>query len=188
MDILKLSVIGCIFVLMANLAQAGDDSGIYIGGSVGSANIDYSDNSDDIGRIDFDDDDVGYKIFVGYNFGIIPLIDLGIEGSYVDFGSQDGKIGGISGNEVEATAWSAFGVAGLTFGPFGIFAKAGVAEWSVDVDPKNARSFSESDNDPVYGIGAKFQIASFAIRAEYEMFELGDVDMDFYSVGAAYTF
>ena len=182
---LIVSVLACVLVGMANLAQAGDDSGIYIGGSVGSANIDYSDNGDDI---DFDDDDLGYKIFVGYNFGIIPLIDLGIEGSYVDFGSQDGKIAGASGNEVEATAWSAFGVAGLTFGPFGIFAKAGVAEWNVDVDPRNARSFSESDNDAAYGIGAKFQTASFAIRAEYEMFELGDVDMDFYSVGAAYTF
>jgi opacity protein-like surface antigen len=179
MELLKFSVIGCMFLLMANFAQAGDDSGIYIGASVGSANVDASDD-----EFDFDDDDLGYKIFVGYNFGIIPLIDLGIEGSYVDFGSQDGKT---SGNEIETTAWDAFGVFGLTFGPFGIFAKAGVAEWNIDVDTNNG-SFSESGNDPVYGIGAKFQIASFAIRAEYEIFEFDNVDMDYYSVGAAYTF
>jgi outer membrane immunogenic protein len=181
MDLLKGGVISCMFLLMANVAQAGDESGIYIGGSVGSANVDYQDKGN---GIDFDDDDTGYKIFVGYNFGIIPLLDLGIEGSYVDFGTQDGKVAGVKGGEIEATAWDAFGVVGLTLGPFGLFAKAGVATW--DVDTKNVGK--ESGEDPVYGIGAKFQIASFAIRAEYELFAFDDVDMDFYSVGVAYTF
>jgi outer membrane immunogenic protein len=125
---------------------------------------------------------------VGYNFGIIPLLDLGIEGSYVDFGTQDGKILNTTGNEIEATAWDAFGVVGLSLGPFGLFAKAGMAAWNVDIDTNNFGNASESGEDPVYGIGAKFQIASFAIRAEYELFAFDDVDMDFYSVGVAYTF
>lgn len=32
---------------------------------------------------DFSAYDAGYKIFTGYNFGKIPLLDLAVEGSYV---------------------------------------------------------------------------------------------------------
>jgi hypothetical protein len=56
MDLLKGGVISCMFLLTANLAQAGDESGIYIGGSVGSANVDYQEKAS---GIDFDDDDTG---------------------------------------------------------------------------------------------------------------------------------
>jgi len=180
-----ISVLATVLVAFASVAQAGDDSGIYIGGSVGYASVDYSKND---GDINFDDDDTAYKVFVGYNFGIIPLIDLGVEGSYVDFGSQDGRLAGTNGNTIEVTGWDAFGVAGLTFGPFGIFAKAGMIAWNADLDTRSFGNSTDSGNDPAYGIGAKFQIASFAIRAEYEYFDLDNVDLDFISVGAAYTF
>jgi outer membrane immunogenic protein len=33
------------------------------------------------GQYNFDDDDIGFKIFGGYNFGFIPLLDLAVEGS-----------------------------------------------------------------------------------------------------------
>ena len=61
--------------------SAGKKSGIYIGGSVGQAGLDISSSG-----VNFDDDDLGFKIFAGYNFGLIPLIDIALEGSYVDFG------------------------------------------------------------------------------------------------------
>ena len=77
----KLTHIGCgaVLLFLSSLAWAGSESGLYLGGSLGSADLDVSSPT-----VNFNDDDTGYKIFAGYNFGLIPLIDLAIEGSYVD--------------------------------------------------------------------------------------------------------
>lgn len=172
---MKLRTLAALLTLGALAAQpalAGEESGFYLGGSVGNAALDTSGV----------DDDTGYKVFGGYNFGLIPLIDLGIEASYLDFGSQENDFASLS-----TTGLSAHGLAGLTFGPFGVFAKAGMMDWESDLksDLGNA---SESGTDPAYGIGVKFQLSSFQLRAEYELIELEDTDLEFYSVGAAYTF
>lgn len=173
----------------AGMAFAGTDSGLYIGGSVGQANVDYSDRDPDWGNveIEIDDDDTAYKGFVGYNFGLLPLLDLAVEGSYIDFGSQNGEVNNIKGAKIDITGWTAAGLVGVDLGPFGLFGKVGVIAWDDDVD---GLSFDESDSgtDPMYGVGAKFQLGSFAIRAEYEMFDLENGDIDYFSVGAAYTF
>ncbi len=172
----------------AGAVHAGSDSGIYVGGSIGNANVDYSDNILNLGKLKFDDDDVGYKAFVGYNLGIIPFLNLAIEGTYYDFGTQDGELGntGIDG-KAEVTAWSAAGLVGFNLGPFGIFGKVGAVNWDGDFD---AGSISNSDDgtDPLYGLGAKFQIGSLAVRGEYELLDLSDGDIDYFSVGLSWTF
>ena len=151
---------------------AGADSGLYIGGGVGDATIDAG---------NFDESDSSYKVFGGYNFGVIPLIDLAIEASYVDFGSPSS-----STDKVEITAVNAFGLAGLSFGPFGVFAKAGMIDWDVDVSG-NAVS-SDSGTDPAYGVGARFALGSFAVRAEYELYDVDQADVEMLSVSAVLTF
>ncbi|MGB3620587.1 MAG: porin family protein [Ketobacter sp.] len=179
-------IVAAVTVTSANSALAGTDSGFYVGGSLGSAKIDYSQDDPSLGDIDFDEDDTGYKVFGGYNFGIIPLIDVAVEGAYVNFGEQQ-TVGPILTSESEITGLSAFGLAGLTFGPFGVFAKAGFLAWDGDFTVNNIGA-SDDSTDPAYGIGAKFQLGSLAIRAEYEVFETDNFDLDFTSVGVAYTF
>lgn len=173
----------------AGMAYAGKDSGIYIGGSVGQADVDYSNDYPEFGNVEIDinDDDTAYKAFIGYNFGLLPLIDLAVEGSYIDFGSQNGEINNIKGVDIDTTGWSAAGLVGFNFGPIGVFGKLGVIDWDGDVD---GLGFDDSDSgtDPMYGVGMKLQLGSFAIRGEYEMFDLDDGDIDYFSVGAAYTF
>ncbi|CAN0605037.1 unnamed protein product, partial [Ectocarpus sp. 12 AP-2014] len=70
-------------------ALAGSDSGLYLGASIGEAQLDFDDDrpgANDIDvDIDFDDEDTAYKVFAGYNLGLIPLVDLAVEGAYVDF-------------------------------------------------------------------------------------------------------
>ncbi len=150
---------------------AGGESGLYIGGSVGTT---------EVSEEGLDDSATGYKVFGGYNFGMVPLVNLAAEINYIDFGSFDSDIGDVS---VDVTAWTLSGLLGVDLGPVGLFAKAGYFAWDSDVG-----SASEDGNDPAYGVGAKFQIGSFAVRAEYEIYEADEVDIDFYSVGAAYTF
>jgi hypothetical protein len=165
--------------LVSAPAFAGGDSGFYLGAGVGQANVD-----GDSGFNGFDSDDTGFKAIVGYNFGIIPLVDLGIEAEYVDFGKPDD--GGLE-LELEPTALAAFGVAGINLGPVGVFAKVGAFSWDLDATIEG-ESVSDDGTDVAYGLGARFHIASFQIRAEYELFDLEDADVDFLSASVLYTF
>jgi hypothetical protein len=155
-------------------AVAGADSGFYIGAGVGDASVKEG---------DFDESDSAYKLFGGYNIGFIPLVDFAVEASYVDFGKPSTSAG-----SVEVTGLNAFGLAGLSFGPFGVFAKAGVLSWDSD-STFGTVSSSNSGSDPAYGVGARFAIGSFSIRAEYEAYDLdSDVDIGMVSVSGVFTF
>lgn len=169
----------------SGIALAGSDSGLYLGASLGSAAVDYSDGDNDV---EFDDTDTGYKVFAGYNFGLIPFLNLAVEGGYIDLGSVEGEIANITGNKIDANGWTAYGVGGFDFGPIGLFAKAGYFAWDSDIKTNFGGDESESGTDPAFGLGAKIQLGSIAVRAEYEMFDLDEVDIDYASVGVSFTF
>jgi hypothetical protein len=172
-------LISTIFLLLiSTTALAGGESGFYIGGSVGEASTVFDDDDTKI-----DDDDTSYKIFGGYNFGIIPLIDIAVEGAYMDFGEQTN-----GDAQLESEAVGIFGLVGFNLGPVGLFGKVGAVDWDTDLKFDNASNESDSGTDPAYGVGARFQLFSASIRAEYELFDLDGVDIDFYSVGVSYTF
>ena len=166
-------IIACLastLLITPAVSLAGADSGFYIGAGVGDASIEEG---------TFDESDSAYKIIAGYNIGFIPFVDFAVEGSYVDFGAP-----GAVGNSVEATGLDAFGLVGLNFGPVGVFAKAGAIAWDLDT----SSGFSDSGTDPAYGIGARFQLFNFSVRAEYEVFEFDTADVDMLSVSATFTF
>jgi hypothetical protein len=156
-------------------ANAGNKTGLFIGGSLGYATTDVSKDS-----YNFDDNDVGYKIFGGYNFGVIPLLDLAVEGSYVDFGQASS-----SQQDLEVTGWDLFGLAALNLGPIGVFGKVGQIWWNSD---SNINVLDDSGNNMAYGVGVRFQIESFGIRAEYEYFDLDSTNIGMFSVGVSWTF
>ncbi len=167
---LKASLFGALFSVPL-LSNAGAESGFYLGGGIGSASVI---------EAGFDEDDSAYKVFGGYNFGVIPLVDLAIEASYVDFGAPDSSVG-----KVDISGINAFGLAGLSFGPFGIFAKVGMVDW--DLESTIPAISNDSGTDPVYGLGLRLALGSFALRAEYEVYDL-DVDLEMISVSGVYTF
>ncbi|MBT8118241.1 MAG: porin family protein [Gammaproteobacteria bacterium] len=154
-------------------ANAGADSGLYIG--VGAGNATLKDSA-------FEESDSAYKLFGGYNIGFIPFVDLALEASYVDFGKPS-----TSTESIEVSGLNAFGLAGLNFGPFGVFAKAGIVSWSTDTRI-GTTSTEDSGTDPAYGLGARLAIGSFSVRAEYEFFDLGDADLGMASVSGVFTF
>ena len=159
---LKTSSLGLItLLLMAPVtAFAGADSGFYLGAGIGDSTIKAN---------GFDESDTGYKLFGGYNIGFIPLVDFAVEASYVNFGTPE-----------DVTGLNAYGLAGLSFGPFGIFAKLGAMSWDAN---------SDSGTDTAYGIGARLAFGSFSVRAEYEEFDVSDVnDFSMTSISAVYTF
>ena len=176
----KITVVAVCLALLSisGVANAGNKSGPYIGGSLGWAVIDVSS-----GINDFDDDDLGFKVFGGYNFGIIPLLDLAVEGSYANFGKASSPQ--VANQDVDVTGWDLFGLAALNLGPVGVFGKVGQIWWNTDF---NIAQIDDSGNDMAYGLGLRFQIGSIAIRGEYEYFDLDDTDLSMLSAGVSWTF
>ena len=160
------------------LAHAGAESGAYIGAGIGNTNV-----KGPVNEESYDADGNGYKLIVGYNFGVVPLIDLAVEGAYVDLGEE------MSGNATYAqTSLNGFGLLGLSFGPIGLFAKAGLAAWDADIRTTNLNA-SMSGTDPVYGIGARLQILSVTGRLEYEYYDQDNIDdVSMASISLLYTF
>jgi outer membrane immunogenic protein len=171
------------------VAKAVADAGFYAGGSLGTATVETDiPNSATVDEVfEFDEDDLGWKAFGGYNFGL-EFLALAIEGGYVDLGKPSGTILD-SALEVDVTGWDVFGLAGLQLGPIGVFAKAGVISWDIEATVDGIESGGVDGTDPAYGVGVRFNLGSLEMRGEYEMFDLDNVD-DVYmlSAGLVWTF
>jgi opacity protein-like surface antigen len=163
-------------------ANALAETGPYIGGSVGSATIQASVPDSNLTSVfSFDENDFAWKAFGGYNFDM-PILDLAIEGGYVDLGAPSGNLLG-SQVEFDLNGWDVFGVVGLDLGPIGIFGKAGMVSWDAKASIDSIGTASDSGTDPAYGVGARFNLGNLEIRGEYEYFDVGSTD-DVYMLSA----
>jgi outer membrane immunogenic protein len=171
---------------MLPFAAANADSGPYIGGSVGSVTIEAEIPDENLGEVfDFDENDFAWKVFGGYNFDL-TVVDLAIEGGYVDLGSPSGDFLG-SAVEFDVTGWDVFGLVGINLGPVGLFAKAGMITWDADATIDAIDAGSDDGTDPAYGVGARFTLGTLEIRGEYEYFDI-DTAEDVYMLSAGLVF
>jgi OOP family OmpA-OmpF porin len=163
-------------------------SKFYLGGGGGMAEVEL----DCAGTLSCDKRDTAYKGFAGYMF----TPNLGIEGSYTDFGrASAGVVFGSAVIEIglQPRAYALFGLASLPLGDrFALFAKAGAAY----VDSKAtvaSGSLTVGDNDravtPTFGVGGSVRLMEgLAVRLEWERFraefadEKGDIDFASLSV------
>jgi opacity protein-like surface antigen len=153
------------------MASAYADSGFYIGGSVGNASITGEPSTN------YEGDDTGYKVFGGFKFVIAA-----IEASYIDFGKPEDN-----NTTIELTGYSLAGLLNFGIGPIDLFGKVGVFSW--DSDLTTGTSINEDGTDPLYGVGAGLTFGSLSVRAEYEYFDVENVDqVDMISLGVALTF
>lgn len=169
--------------LLPITAWAGADTGFYLGAGLGQSTLETDDKKDADGdNIDFSGSDTAYKIIAGYNMGIIPLVNIAVEGSYVDFGKPSDN-----GVDVKLTGWDAFGLAGLNFGIFSVFGKIGIIAW--DEETSGAITSNTSGSDPAYGLGAALQILGISARAEIEYFDISELDAAYLgTISVLYTF
>jgi hypothetical protein len=161
---------------LTSLPAVAADNGIYLGASVGQSNIQIDD-------FNYDADSTGYKIIAGWRF----LDWLAVEANYLDFGSGDDRISGTK-VETDADGISLSAVGFLPVGPVDLFARVGAVDWSADVSSSGLGSDSDDGTDLTYGVGAQFRVWSLSIRAEYEMFDIEDADVDMISLGVTWTF
>jgi len=160
---------------LTSLPAVAADNGIYLGGSVGLS-------GQDIDDIDYDANATGYKLIAGWRF----LDWLAVEGNYIDFGSADDTVFGDK-VETEADGVSLSAVGFLPVGPVDLFARVGAIDWSSEISPDQFGKDSDG-TDLTYGVGAQFRVWSLSIRAEYEIFDIDDSDLDMISLGVTWTF
>lgn len=165
-------------VLAASPSLAAE-RGFYAGAGVGQMNTEVDDGYVYPFVFDFDENDVGFKVFGGYRF--FPW--LGVEGAYVDGGSpetkgSDGDIRGRLGIEVQSLVAAA--VFALPIGEsFEVFLKPGVAYWdsstSISVTgPTISDKASADDSGSAFflGAGAGWNFGKAGLRLEYEWFDV----------------
>jgi hypothetical protein len=146
----------------AALAMDPSLRGFYIGGAVGDATVEFED--DQTGE-NFEADDTGYKIIVGYR-----IIDwVAVEVNYSDYGNPVDNFFGVDLEaSYNATSVSALGM--LPLGKFDLFGRLGLAR--LDADFRAVRfnvGDSEESTEPMFGFGAQFRPnANLAIRLEAE--------------------
>ncbi len=172
----------------------------YLGASIGEASVEAKDDIDGE-RFKIDDSDSAYKIFGGYLFNDYVGIELG----YVDMGSvserfsfDGGEFSGPIDARVKAdiTGFTAHLLGQVPVGPVDLFAKAGLIRYEAKGKASasyasftESESFKDTGTDFAYGVGARLNLGNFGIRAEYEVFDVSDVDdLNMISIGVEFTF
>ena len=179
------SVTAALLVSFMVFAPAESQAGAYVGGSIGQSYIEV--DVGEIGPVVFDEEDFGWKVMAGYEFNL-PVVNLGIEANYVDFGAPSGDVAG-SLIEVDANGFAGFGTLGFDLGPVGLFAKYGVISWDASLTVDGFDNGTDDGTDQAYGVGLKFGLASVEVRGEYEVFDIEDSeDVSMLSVGVVWRF
>jgi hypothetical protein len=172
----KLILAGVGLFALSATAQAADN-GVYLGVGIGQSNVEIDSGATSVE--DFEGDDLGYKLIVG----VRPLDWLAFEANYVNFGEPDDTVAGTK-IETEGYGITGYVVGFLPVGPVDLFAKAGVVSWDTKVN-----EFDLDGTDLAYGAGVQFRLLSLGFRAEYEIFDIEDLDnTNMLSVGVTYTF
>jgi opacity protein-like surface antigen len=168
-----------ISALLVSMAAHAEDSGFYLGLSLGEATQSVD---------EFEGSGLSYRWLAGYSFNRF----LAAEAGFVDGGTQKDRLGDLG---VKLSSNGTF-VAALAKLPIGEvlapFAKVGYVVYDARTTLTSGGvtvTESESDQDLMYGAGIEFRLGDhFRLRAEYEVVDVPDVDFDIVSLVATYQF
>jgi|SRR5262245_58108386 len=163
-------------------SPASAASGLYLGAGLGQSTV-----KDNTSSGNFDASDAAYKLFAGYRFNIIPIIDLAAEVGYTDFGKPSKDVGA-QNVQFKLHGFDAAGLLIFPLGPIDFYGKVGIMSWSLDSTAAGTTS-STTGTDPFYGLGVGFYIWKIGIRAEFEQYKIKDVDrVQMYTLNALFQF
>ncbi len=169
-------------LLLASTANA-QDNGIYIGGSAGDVSSDYDWN---LGGLEGSPDEESAFKLIG---GVRPINPVAIEVNYADLGNTTVPVAGTSEDaalETNALSVSAVGFYSLPLWDF--FGRVGLARWESEPGALLGSLDDDDGTDLTYGVGMQVRLRSFAVRAEYEDYDISGGSAELVSVGFTYTF
>jgi opacity protein-like surface antigen len=151
--------IGVVSLLSLLSFQAlADDKGLYLGAGVSSIETD---------KTHLNDEDYSYKVFAGYRVNSY----LAFEGAFVDLGQFKDEDLDFDGKSVQASAHLGF--------PLGervrVFGSLGAHAWDADGNASD----DDTGVNMTYGAGVEFDVfRNIGLRAEYEVLEVGDINLN----------
>ncbi|AZD11515.1 hypothetical protein C4K26_6157 [Pseudomonas chlororaphis] len=151
--------IGFVSLLSLLSFQAlADDKGLYLGAGVSSIETD---------KTHLSDEDYSYKVFAGYRVNSY----LAFEGAFVDLGQFKDEDLDFDGKSVQASAHLGF--------PLGervrVFGSVGAHAWDADGNASD----DDTGVNMTYGAGVEVDVfRNIGLRAEYEVLEVGDINLN----------
>ena len=147
-----------LFIAVVCAFSSTAQAGLVVGAALGK---------DELEGTDFSDTDDSLKAYLGFRF----LKFVGLELQYTDFGTFEDTPLGVQ-TEIELQRLDAFVLGVIPFKGWEVWGKAGYGVWNVDT-VVNGTADDDQDSDLAYGVGVAWTFAKFfAIRAEWERFEL----------------
>jgi opacity protein-like surface antigen len=174
-----LATLGTLGLMAAAPNAQAADNGFYLGAGVTKTEFD----SGDVDEFELDDN--SFKVIAGFR----PLDWLAVELNYVDLGSESQDLGGGESAGLDANALTGSVLLLKEFQIVDIYARAGLAHWKVKAS-LSGESASENGDEFTYGAGVGLHFGSVGVRAEYERFEISDLqtDVSTISLSVTYTF
>lgn len=211
-------LLGGAFVSVFAVSGAfGAEQGFFIGAGAGQSTVKAGVDSPGGRPIHFDETGDAYKAHAGFNFtrwfgiegGYVQFGDTETHIFVPEFTFNPGDTGFGDPDappitvpatnlkaEIKPNGWQGFAVLYLPIGNFDLFAKVGGIVANIDVDATETAlgitehtSSSEGDSMLAYGAGAAYNFGHWAVRAEYEAYDVDTLD-DLYAVTGSlqYTF
>jgi len=186
-------------VAIGTASQSLLAQGLYLGAGVGQANVDIECDLDI--SCSADDSDTVFKIFGGWKFTPNWAVELAyVEGGEYTASGTDSSLGTADAKiDVSGFNLAALGILPISE-KFSVQGKVGIFFWDQDATANStvfgSESFSESGNDPMFGVGATWNFSKqFGLLVEYEKFldvgnkdTTGESDVDVLSASLVFNF
>lgn len=174
----QLTMLICSLLLMLTAIPASQAGSVYLGYTLGPASSEHPLVPSPLGRM----------YFVGYRSDRVWGVEIGRV-----FLFQTTHL--VSGETVVATLDTKFfgtninATATKSFGPYSVFARAGIIDWEIEVNGIEAAS----DTDLTYGLGMDYHFnnSGWGLRLEWHRYldiATADYDVDQYRFGVIYSF
>jgi len=169
----------------AGIEPAHAEDGLYVGAGFTRAQLHdaFGDGSN------FNLDNNEWMAILGFR----PINFFAVEANYFDLGNstQFGFPSAVGHADSKAFAMYAVGIFPLPF--VDLYAKAGAARWQLSGNEQqfgtNLFAFDTNGTDFAWGAGAQFKWGRFAVRTEYDGFDVRNTSgAAVYSVGFTWTF
>jgi len=153
---------------IACLSFTGAFASAFVGAAAGQSSTEFDPG---VGE-SFSGSDTSFKVLGGYRV----MKFFAVEADYRNLGSQTDTVFGEE-IAIDTKSLDLFAVGVIPIGSsFEVFGKAGYSMWDAEMSLTTGESGSDDGNDLAYGLGAAYTFGKFAVRLEYEQFDIADVD------------
>ena len=173
-----------LLLLMAAIPAANADSKFYVGGAIGSAELDDSFNG-----FNFDSSAIAFRISAGWRFNDYFAAELG----YLDFGDFEEDfdvLGDLVPASVSANGFT-FGVSGAlpVSDNFALTGRAGMFFWNGTATLNGVTEASPDDTNPYFAAGARYRFTErFSVVGDFTYYDLEQTESSVISVGIEVDF